>query len=192
MPPPLLNRRTFGASLLAAASAITLGCTEEPIEPAGGAAPNLFIYRHMPPLIADGWLNGELTDADLRGQVQVVDCFASWCGTCAAEMPAILQLYLKYRYNGVHFWGMTAEGEAKLEAVTRFVERNHTDWPIAYGADPMMKFLEVVTLPRVFVVGKDGVIRWDSDQRNGSLERAIRDAMLEPDIKAEAKTTKPA
>jgi thiol-disulfide isomerase/thioredoxin len=184
----LLNRRTFASSLLAAGSAITLGCiTEEPINPAGGeASPNLFVYRQMPPLVADGWLNGALTEQDLRGHVQVVDCFASWCGPCAAEAPALVQLYLKYRYNGVRFWGMTREGEAKIDAVMQFVQRHSTNWPIAYGAGPMLQFLEVSLIPRVFVVGKDGVIRWDSQQRAGSLERAIRDAMLEPDPYAEA------
>ena len=184
----MFTRRTFGTSLLAAGAAVTLGCTDEPISPASGVAPNLFVYRHMPPLMADGWLNGSLTDGDLRGHVQVVDCFASWCGPCAAEAPALVQLYLKFRFNGVRFWGMTREGEAKLEAVIQFVRRNHTDWPIAYGASPMMQFLEVSLIPRVFVVGKDGIVRWDSQQSPGSLERAIRDAMLEPDPQAAATT----
>jgi thiol-disulfide isomerase/thioredoxin len=186
----LLSRRTFASSLLATGTLLTVGCTDEPIDSAGEATNNAFVYRHMPPLIADGWLNGTLTDAELRGQVQVVDCFASWCGPCAAEAPAMVQLFLKYRFNGVRFWGMTSEGEAKLDAVIQFIERHHTDWPIAYGAGPMMRMLEVSMIPRVFVVGKDGIIRFDSQLSTGSLERAIRDAMLEPDPHTETPPAK--
>lgn len=175
-----LTRRGFCTGLAAGASALWLsGCTIEPVEEEDERPP--FVPRRMPPLMVDGWINdGPVTEKQLQGHVYVVDCFASWCGPCALAAPALVQLYLKYRYNGVRFIGLTGEAEHELDAVMTFVKRNNTDWPIAYGAGNTMQLLGVEAIPHVFVVGKDGMIVWDSQQQGGSMERAIRDALKQP------------
>jgi thiol-disulfide isomerase/thioredoxin len=180
---PLLSRRHFALALATGIPAgMLLGCAaqDEPEE----VEPLIpFVYRRLPPLMTDGWINdGPLTDAQLRGRVIVVDCFASWCGPCALAAPALVQLYLKYRFKGVRFLGLTSEGEKDLEAIIEFAKRNHTDWPIGYGASPTLQILDVNAIPRLFVVGKDGMIRWDSQASKGSIERAIRNALAEPDL----------
>ena len=184
-----LTRRGFCTGIAACTSALWLGgCSYEPVEEEEDLRPP-FIPRRMPPLMVDGWINdGPITAAELKGHVYVVDCFASWCGPCALAAPALVQLYLKYRFNGVHFLGLTSEVEHELDDVIAFAKRNNTDWPIAYGAGGTMQVLGVIAIPHVFVVGKDGMIVWDSQQQGGSMERAIRDALKEPNPQTEENT----
>lgn len=64
----------------------------------GGIGTKPFALSGLPRLLGNGGFPVEgLSDASLRGQVTVVNVFATWCGPCRDEHPALLALAARGR-----------------------------------------------------------------------------------------------
>lgn len=115
----------------------------------------------LPPLEADGWLNGPGPPADgAVGRVIVVDVFDELCPVCGMAAPALVDLREKYRGEGVEFVSLTYAG---FEPAERFARQSGISWPVGYGAGKTITAL-VGPAPTVFVVGSDGRITWHDDR----------------------------
>ncbi|HEY1602188.1 MAG TPA: TlpA disulfide reductase family protein [Pirellulales bacterium] len=131
----------------------------------------------LPPLAAEGWLNGPgPTVEELRGQVVVIDVWAFWCPPCRAAMPEMVAAYEKYHDRGVTFLGLTSEGTDTLSETRGVVDSATLSWPNGYGAGATIQSLGVQAIPSVFVIGRDGRVVWNID-RPGSMQDAIESAL---------------
>jgi thiol-disulfide isomerase/thioredoxin len=100
-------------------------------------------------------LNGKPFDADkLKGKILVVDFWATWCGPCVAEIPALNDLQKKYASKGVEVVGVTmASGEPS--EVKPFVGKHNMTYPVVMGDDDQTYDLGIVGYPTTYVVTKD-------------------------------------
>lgn len=95
--------------------------------------------------------------ADLRGQVVVVNFWASWCAACRLEHPNLLAAWNRYRDQGVLVVGIVFE-DSPGDAMA-YMQELGGDWPsvadpggrtaLAYG---------VYGIPETFFIGPDGRI----------------------------------
>ncbi len=128
----------------------------------------------MPPIVAEGWINGEgPTPEELAGHVVVLDVWASWCKYCRLDAPELVQLHEKYKDQGVIFVGLSDESANDLPAMQAYVTSCQYTWPNGYGAGQTLEALKVEAIPRIWVVGKDGTIVWDN-WLDGTIEEAIQ------------------
>ena len=119
----------------------------------------------------------------LRGNVVVVDFWATWCGPCVAEMPHMKELYRTYHGQGVEFLGVSldnSEREGGLTKLKNFVETNGIRWPQYYQGDgwkgKFSSFWSVRSIPTVFVIAPDGRL-YSADAR-GKLDEMIPELLM--------------
>lgn len=123
-----------------------------------GARPSELIGDPAPafdlPLLAGG---GRIDSGSLRGQVVVVNFWASWCPPCREEHPALLEAWSTYRDRGVVLLGINYEDTR--EGALAYAEEMGGDWPLA--ADPRSRAaiaFGVFGVPETFVIAPDGTI----------------------------------
>ncbi|HJW72988.1 MAG TPA: redoxin family protein [Geothrix sp.] len=95
--------------------------------------------------------------ADLKGQVVVVDFWASWCGPCRKSLPELDGLQDRYAAQGVKVVGVSLDDD--LGAVTAFLEKIPVRFTILH--DPAGKSGEafsVVAMPTTFLIDREGRI----------------------------------
>ena len=114
--------------------------------------------------------------SDYRGHVVFLNFWATWCGPCKVEMPAMEKLYREFRSKG--FVVVAVSSDAEGPAVTRpYRDALGLSFTIADDSEGLVSRLYGVrSLPLTFLVNREGVIthqifgarEWgDSEARNG-------------------------
>jgi peroxiredoxin len=120
-----------------------------PSPQAGFAAPDFTLDK----------LDGETVSlADLRGQVVLVNFWATWCPPCRAEMPAIQQMYERYRDQG--FTVLAVDMQETDAQVAAFVDEMGLTFPILMDRDGSVSArYQVKALPSTFFIDREGIIQ---------------------------------
>lgn len=117
---------------------------------------------------------------DYRGQVVLVNLWATWCPPCKAEMPT-LQAYHN-KYNGEGFSIIAINDGDPTPDVVQFVKDYNLTFPI--WLDPTYIATEdafkTLNLPSSFVIDRNGIIRW---QWVGEINRKMLEKFVTPIIK---------
>jgi thiol-disulfide isomerase/thioredoxin len=116
----------------------------------------------------------------LKGKVVMVNFWATWCGTCKAEMPQWQKLYDAYREQGFELIAVSIDDEQDvLRKVSK--ERGYR-FPIAWRWDDKTddNFGDVIGTPTLYVVGKDGKVAWS---KQGRVTYAQLQEVVEPLLK---------
>lgn len=96
---------------------------------------------------------------DLRGQVVVVNFWATWCLPCRIEIPALQTLHEDHADGGVVVLGISTDvGGARV--VPPYLEERGVTYPVALADGAVRRaFGGVDALPTTFVIDRDGVVR---------------------------------
>ncbi len=114
-----------------------------------------------------------------RGQVVVLNFWATWCAPCRAEMPAIDAFYRRYRDAGLAVVAVSMDRPADA-AKARVVMRDYT-FAAAFAVDASFKdYGRIWRLPLTFVIDRDGVLRRDDWFEDPGIGEAALDATVLP------------
>jgi thiol-disulfide isomerase/thioredoxin len=135
----------------------------------GGSMDGAQVGQAAPEFVATSADGKELRLADLRGQVVLVNFWATWCGPCRAEMPDLDSVYQEYKDRGFVLVGMNyREGP---EDVAKFTKDLRVNFPI--GLDPdgaIAGQYRVRGFPSSYFIDREGRI---SEVRIGALSREL-------------------
>ena len=112
----------------------------------------------------------------LKGKVVVVDFWATWCGPCVAEMPALKKLYAEYKDKGVEFIGVSLDyKDGGLDQLKAFVNKEGIAWPQYFQGDGFDSDFStswgINAIPVIFLVDQEGKLF--SVKARGKLETMI-------------------
>jgi peroxiredoxin len=90
-----------------------------------------------------------------RGQVVVMDFWATWCLPCAKVMPRMQKLHEKFSNRAVVVFGVNAWENG--DAVALMKEKRYS-YELLLNGERIAEAYRVTTLPVVYIVGLDGKI----------------------------------
>jgi cytochrome c biogenesis protein CcmG, thiol:disulfide interchange protein DsbE len=120
-----------------------------------------------------------LTSESLRGQVVLVNVWATWCVPCRVEMPLLEATWQRHRARGLVVLGASVD-RGDPAAVRAFVTSRGLTYPIAIVDDDVVRALGgVQAYPTSLLLGRDGRVLHRVVGPIGplSLEPAIRRAL---------------
>jgi len=97
--------------------------------------------------------------SELRGEVVLINFWASWCGPCRQEMPILSELHDKYKAMGFTVLGVNVE-ENSSEA-RKLLKEMPVTFPVLFDNDSTVsKQYDVVAMPSTVLVDRDGNVRY--------------------------------
>jgi len=135
----------------------------------------------MPPLQVQGWVNGEVKPADLKGKVVIVDFYATWCGPCMAAIPHNNELLEKYKDKGLVIVGVCTSDQGQ-ERMPQTVKDKGIKYPTA--RDPQLKSetaWRVNYYPTYAIVDRKGIVRIVGLQPD-HVEEVVKKLLAEPQV----------
>jgi thiol-disulfide isomerase/thioredoxin len=107
-------------------------------------------------------LDGKTINLDqYKGQVVMINFWASWCGPCRAEMPILQQLHTKYKPMGFTMIGVNVEPDPKAAAGWIKGLAAPVTFPILLDTkSDVSKLYNVQGMPNTVIVDRKGNLRW--------------------------------
>ena len=132
-----------------AAFAAVLLCALPALADMGAPAPQFT-------LAAKGGSNVSLSQ--YKGQVVMINFWASWCGPCRQEMPLLESIYKKYNKLGFTMLGVNVEPDSK--AANEWLKQTPVSFPILYDKESKVsKAYDVATMPSTVIIDRSGKVR---------------------------------
>lgn len=134
--------------------------------PDGASTPSFVLQKHE---------GGELKLEDFRGQVVMLDFWATWCPPCREEMPALVKLAKEYESQGLVFVAASRDdGPSAPKLVESFIRSHLPELKpyVAYAGDDMARAFQVSALPTLYFLDREGKVM--DAQRGAMSEDAIR------------------
>lgn len=112
------------------------------------------------PAFSLGSMAGGTVDlSQYKGQVVMINFWATWCGPCRQEMPILEQLHKKYKPMGFTMLGVNVEPDSK--GAVDWLKGTPVSFPILFDTDSKVsKLYAVAGMPSTVIVDRKGNLRW--------------------------------
>lgn len=122
-----------------------------------------------------------VSNASLKGQVVLVDFWATWCAPCRKSMPELQALHKKYAERGFSVVGVSID-EGGPSKVKKFVSSMKITYPIAMDSEkaPAWDAFMVKAVPAAYLLDREGqiVAQWTGAPPTGKeLETKIEELL---------------
>ena len=97
--------------------------------------------------------------AQFKGDVVMINFWASWCGPCRQEMPLLDSIYKQYKDMGFTLLGVNVEPDA--HNADAWLKKTPVSYPVLY--DPkseVSQLYHVQAMPTTVIVDRRGVVRF--------------------------------
>jgi cytochrome c biogenesis protein CcmG, thiol:disulfide interchange protein DsbE len=163
-------RRTIAVILILISCAAGYSCSkkhegadDKPLASAqaGGVAPDFRLQD----------LKGsDITLSQFRGKVVLLEFWATWCPPCRATIPELVSIQQKYKNRDFVVLGISIddEGAGLRTELLNFSKEFHINYPVLMGNEAVEHEYKVWSIPRSFLIDKEGRIR---DSYSGYIDQ---------------------
>lgn len=99
---------------------------------------------------------------DKQGKILLLNLWATWCGPCRFEMPALVRMQEKHGPQGFEVIGLNTDDES-VELINNFAAELKLNYPIAYAntklQSDMLKISKFPGIPQSFLLDREGRLR---------------------------------
>jgi cytochrome c biogenesis protein CcmG/thiol:disulfide interchange protein DsbE len=125
--------------------------------------------------------------SDYRGNVVMINIWATWCQPCVVEMPSIEQLHQSYAPKGLKIIAVSVDDPGTDEQIRQFVKRLGLTFEILHDqggqAGDVSRLYNADRYPQTVIIGRDGIIRkkvsgatdWNSPVNRALIERLLEE-----------------
>jgi thiol-disulfide isomerase/thioredoxin len=105
--------------------------------------------------------NGKAIDLSMyKGQVVMINFWATWCGPCRQEMPLLEDIYKKYKPMGFTMLAVNVEPDSKAAEAWLGKLSKPVSFPVAFDTESKVsKMYKVAGMPSTVFVDRKGNIR---------------------------------
>jgi cytochrome c-type biogenesis protein len=126
--------------------------------------------------------SGEISLDDLRGEVVILNGWATWCGPCREEMPLLQQLQEEYDGQGLRVVGVSIDRGEAAGKIEQFAADTGVTFTLLH--DPKNAFsrtFRTTGVPETLLIGRDGDVlyRWKGPLQDNAADREIIQAALD-------------
>lgn len=119
------------------------------------------IGDEAPEIVMNDPLGNERKLSDLRGKVVLLDFWASWCGPCRRENPAVVRAYQEYQPKGFEVFSVSLDKD--LNRWTAAIQQDQLEWPnhvcdLKGWSNAAARAYGVSSIPHAILIDQDGVI----------------------------------
>ena len=118
----------------------------------------------------------EVTLASLKGQVVLLDFWATWCAPCKALMPSLQKIHDDYKGKGVAVLGVNTS-ERKANAAKEYMAKQKYTYGCLLSGDDLAQAYGISGLPTLVLIGKDGKIVLTEGGMSSESGAALRKAI---------------
>jgi peroxiredoxin len=118
--------------------------------------------------------------SSLKGNVVLINFWATWCPPCRGEMPSLNKLYREYRSRGLVVVAVSTDRSAS--SVRDFLSKHPVDFPVLMDSDSKVsRQFKVFSLPTTFLLDKNGAVlqrflgeeEWDSTAIRSKIKTTL-------------------
>lgn len=114
-----------------------------------------------------------------RGEVVIVNFWATWCPPCRQEMPAFESYYQKHKNQGLRIIAVSIDEPAELAKV-REVMRDFTFDGALEGETQHKGYGRIWRLPLTFVIDRKGILRKDGWYGAAGIDQPLLEKIVTP------------
>ncbi len=97
--------------------------------------------------------------SELRGQVVMINFWASWCAPCRQEMPLLEKIYKKYKRLGFTLLGVNVEQNTR--AAKNWLKNVNVSFPVLFdSSNKTSKLYKVSAMPTTVIIDRNGNMRY--------------------------------
>ncbi len=96
--------------------------------------------------------------SEFRGDVVMINFWATWCGPCRQEMPLLDEMYTRYQRVGFSLLGVNIDDDSRK--ALNMISELGVSFPVLFDVSKeVSKLYKVNAMPVTILVDRDGIVR---------------------------------